>query len=343
LRAVERGDHPMIQLLLDRGADPDGACTCGGAENPMWVAAVQGDAVGVDMLLRRGADPNHPAFAGLTPLDVAVMRGHEQVAQRLLAAGARRSTNTSEAVAPTTDGRGTGIKAIDLWCPLPTAGLVHVHFSYGTGAMVLLCELSRRWTATGRCVRWIGFVPRPLDLGDVHHVVAEGGLERDIAVGLTDHTTAERRRRGSFDAALAAVDDDDILVIFTETGFRDAVDERLFELAARNSLTLVVSPIDEPEPLRFGAAPFLASVRFDRERAERGRWPAISADSWSTVGPPALAELAARARSEMTDDLDEYLCQPFHIAEHVTARPGETISLAELTVEVTNRLSSERP
>jgi hypothetical protein len=295
------------------------------------------------MLLGRGADPNHPAFAGLTPLDVAVNRGHERVAQRLLAAGARRSTTTKDVGASSPDDRGTGIKAIDLWCPLPTEGLAHVHFSYGTGAMVLLCELSRRWTAKGRYVRWTGFVPRPLDLGDVHHVVAEGGIDRDIAIGLTDHTTADRRRRASFDRALAAFGDDDILVIFTETGFRDAVDERLFELAARKSLTMVVSPIDEPEPPRFGTAPFLASIRFDRERAERGRWPAISADSWSTVGSPSVAELAARARSQMTDDLDQYLCQPFHIAEHVTARPGESISLDELTVEVANRLSSERP
>lgn len=342
LRAVERGDHPMIRLLLDRGADPDGACTCSGAENPIWVAAVQGDAVTVDLLLSRGADPNHPAFAGLTPLDVAVIRGHDQVAQRLLMAGARRSTLIRDAHAPTPEDFGTGIKAIDLWCPLPTAGLVHVHFSYGAGVMVLLCELSRRWTAAGRCVRWIGFVPRPLDLGDVHHVVAEGGLEQDIAAGLTDHTIAERRRRRSFDAAMAASAEDDTLVIFTESGFRDAVDERLFELAGRNSLTLVVSPIDEPQPPRFGTAPFLAAIRFDRERAERGRWPAISADSWSTVGPPALVELAALARNEMNDDLDRYLCQPFYIAEHVTARPGESISLAELTVEVAKRLSSER-
>lgn len=335
----------MIELLLQRGADPDGACACDGAERPVWAAAVQGDAIAVDMLLLRGADPNQPAFAGLTPLDVALIRGHEGVAERLRAAGGCRSTTAELTAAASTDGHGTGIKAIDLWCPLPDRGLAHVHFSYGTGAMVLLCELSRRWTDTGRRVVWTGFVPRPLDLGDVHHVMAEGGLAGDVSVLLTDHTTADRHRRAAFEAALASTADDDVLVILTETGLRDAVDERLFELAGRNSITLVASPIDEPEPPRLGTAPYLASIRFDRGRAERGRWPAISPDSWSTVGSTAITELAARARREMNDDLDRYLCQPFHIAHHVTGRAGESVDLAQLTTDVTERLSppSGRP
>ena len=41
LRAVERGDVPMVALLLERGANPNGACACDGGESPLWVAVAQ--------------------------------------------------------------------------------------------------------------------------------------------------------------------------------------------------------------------------------------------------------------------------------------------------------------
>jgi RNA polymerase sigma-70 factor, ECF subfamily len=343
LRAVERGDHAMIRLLLERGGDPDGACSCDGAENPMWVASVQGDAVTVEMLLARSADPNRPAFAGLTPLDLATIRGHDRIAQLLRNAGGERSATARSMLASVITGRGTGIKAVDLWCPLPERGLVHVHFAYGTGVMVLLCELSRRWAAGGQHVVWTGFVPRPLDLGDIHHALAEAGLAREVTIALTDHTVAHDRRRAQMATFLADSDEHDIIVVFSDAGFRDAVDERLFDLAARKGLTVVVSPIDDPEMPRFGSAPYLASIRFDRERAQRGRWPAISAGSWSVAASPDMAELATRARRLMSDELDQYLCQPFLIAEHVTARPGESVSLTDLAAEITSRLGIEAP
>lgn len=342
LRAVERGDHPMIRLLLDRGADPDSACGCDGGENPIWVAAVQGDLAAVEMLLDHGADPDRAAFAGLTPLDVATVRGHERIAERLRVAGGHSSAAAPIGHPATAVSLATGIKAIDLWCPLPERGLVHLHLAYGTGAMVLLCELSRRWVAGGHRVTWTGFVPRPLDLGDLHHGLAEGGLADDVNVAIADHTAPIEQRRARFVAAVAAAGAGDVLVVFGDAGFRDVIDERLFDLAGRDGLTVVVSPVDDPELPRRGAGPYLASIRFDRDRARRGRWPAISADSWSVTASPEMVELADRARLHMTDELDDYLCQPFHVAEHVTARPGESETPADLATEVARRLAHDQ-
>ena len=36
----------------------------------------------------------------------------------------------------------------------------------------------------------------------------------------------------------------------------------------------------------------------------------------------------------MTDELDQYLCQPFHVAEHILGIPGETVEPDELHAEV---------
>ena len=47
-----------------------------------------------------------------------------------------------------------------------------------------------------------------------------------------------------------------------------------------------------------------------------------------------MAVLAEQARAAMTDELDQYLCQPFHVAEHILGIPGETVEPDELHAEV---------
>ena len=334
LRAVERGDTVMVELLLSRGADPDVGCSCTGGENPVWVAAAQHDANVLALLLSRGADPNRPAFAGLTPLDVATVRGYDDIAEMLRSAGGQPSSYQAF-VATHASSAATGIKAIDLWCPLPQQGLVHLAPGYGSGAIVLLCELSRRAAITGQSVVWTGFVPSPLDLGDVRHFVAESGIADHVLLALAAPDAPDREKTAALDAGMVAAAQGGLLVVFNETGHRLTVDQRLMELAERPGTTIVVAPLHStPESPRHGARPFLASIAFDAERAASGRWPAISPESWSLVATPRMAVLAEQARAAMTDELDQYLCQPFHVAEHILGIPGETVEPDELHAEV---------
>jgi len=340
LRAVERGDSAIVELLLSRGADPDGACSCEGGENPVWVAAAQHDNHVLELLLSHGADPNRPAFAGLSPLDVATVRGYHDTAALLRDVGGQPSTYQAFVHAPSPSS-ATGIKAIDLWCPLPQQGLVHLAPGYGFGAIVLLSELSRRAAIGGQQVVWTGFVPAPLDLGDLHHAVAEGGIADRVTLALAAPTAPDHEQIAALDVGMTAATDGGLLIVFIETGHFLSVDQRLMELAKRPGTTIVVAPLQATsQPPPHGTRPYLASIAFDKQRAVRGRWPAISSGSWSLVATPEMATLADQARLAMTDDLDEYLSQPFHVAEHVTGVPGETVEPDELHNGITQRISA---
>ena len=129
-----------------------------------------------------------------------------------------------------------------------------------------------------------------------------------------------------------------------ETGHLLATDQRLMELAKRPGTTIVVAPLEATsQPPPHGARPFLASIVFDPQRAARGRWPAISSESWSLVAEPEMAALAEQARFAMTDELDQYLSQPFHVAELVLGIPGETVEPDELHAEVARRIGTPLP
>jgi RNA polymerase sigma factor (sigma-70 family) len=353
LRAVERGDVAMVRLLLARGADPSGACTCAGGESALWVAVVQREAEIVDLLLTAGANPDPVAFAGASALDIASARGYDDIAERLRTAGSEQRRPgyrgehraTHRAGAMLSHARAyphggvaadaTGIKAIDLWCPLPVRGLVHLTPGFGLGAVVLVGELSLRAVRNGRAVTWTGFVQAPTDLGDIHHALAEGGLSDGVRVSLAPPTAPLREQVAAFERGVRGAEDRDLVVVFAETGRLHAVDERLGDLARRDGVTLVVAPLDGTvsAPRRDGS-PYLASIVFDAERAKRQRWPAIGSDSWSKAGDAETQTLAARARAEMSEELDEYLCQPFFVAEHVTGQMGESVSVEELRAHV---------
>jgi hypothetical protein len=342
LRAVERGDAAMVELLLSRGADPDGACTCDGGESPLWVASVQGELEVVELLLDHGAAPNVTAFAGASALDVALMRGHDDIAGRLRAAGARMTQLSEYPTGESVPSGATGIKVIDLWCPLPERGLVHLTPGFGLGAVVLISELSLRAARDGRRVVWTGFVQAPTDLGDIHHALAESALVDGVELSMASPTAPIDEKRAALDRGIALASDDAFLVVFAETGHLLDVDERLLALASRSAVTLVVAPLDgSVRPPTKAESPYLASITFDIERARRQRWPAVGAESWSKVATPEMAELAERAKREMNDGVDAYLAQPFFVAEPVTGGPGETVPVEALRDRLLTLLEGE--
>jgi hypothetical protein len=335
LRAVERGDVAMVRLLLSRGADPNGPCSCDGGESPLWVAVLQGEREIAACLLASGAAPTVTAFAGASALDVARLRGFDDLAAVLQDAGATGAQASQLRGCEGAPSDATGIKAIDLWCPLPQRGLVHVTPGFGLGAVVLISELSLRAARSGKDVVWTGFVQAPTDLGDVHHALAESALVERVQLSMASPFGTNDEKLAAFDRGIRRAGDHAFLVVFAETGHMQAVEERLVALSSRSAITLIVAPLDGSTSVpKMAGSPYLASIASDVERARRHRWPAVASESWSKVASAETAELADRARQSMTDELDAYLSQPFYVAEPVSGMPGETVSVDDLRTRV---------
>lgn len=122
--AAVQGSPELLQLLLERGANPNGhpsdsfspLCMAamsgkhqnvevlvkGGATNlgPLSIAAALGDLDQVRERLHAGDDVNQTDPAGLTPLTFAVRRGHPEVARLLLEKGANPSMFSRQGLTP---------------------------------------------------------------------------------------------------------------------------------------------------------------------------------------------------------------------------------------------------
>lgn len=104
-KAARQGSWETFRILLEAGADPDGAGSSGGTA--LHWSAARGRMGYVEALLRAGADPDRlsvasrmledatpeerweKAHVGATPLEAAASHGHREVVERLLRAGAR--------------------------------------------------------------------------------------------------------------------------------------------------------------------------------------------------------------------------------------------------------------
>lgn len=72
-------DLETVHLLLDAGADPNAKSRQSGG-TPLHTAAFTGDRAIVELLLAHGADPRAKTSGGKRPADVALERGHAEVA-----------------------------------------------------------------------------------------------------------------------------------------------------------------------------------------------------------------------------------------------------------------------
>jgi ankyrin repeat protein len=73
--AATTGNREMVQMLLDRGADPNQRQQAGYVA--LHTAALHGDREMAEMLLRAGADPRLANDEGTTAEDLARQKGHE--------------------------------------------------------------------------------------------------------------------------------------------------------------------------------------------------------------------------------------------------------------------------
>lgn len=78
---------PLIEALLGYGADIE-AIDEEDRSTPLGIAAREGDRTQVELLLDRGADPNGAGALWSTPLQWAQRRGHDEIEALLRDGGA---------------------------------------------------------------------------------------------------------------------------------------------------------------------------------------------------------------------------------------------------------------
>lgn len=81
--ACQAGSVPIAQLLLDASAELDHPAASSGA-TPLAVAVQEGQASVFAWLLSHGADPARPNALGASPVMVALLNGHEELAEVLV-------------------------------------------------------------------------------------------------------------------------------------------------------------------------------------------------------------------------------------------------------------------
>jgi RNA polymerase sigma factor (sigma-70 family) len=351
IRAAQAGDLRIVQLLVERGASVRDTCACAGAESPLWNATVTGAADVVDYLLAAGADANATAFAGATPLHVAVQRGHHVLVPRLLAAGAdpaRRDDHgrtpadwlTRKRAEEDTNGQAamtpTGIRAVDLFAPLRRGGVQHWPPAVGMGQTVLLFAIAH---ALRPADFWLlGFEHGPYNEAGARNEARETGVELRMRMANGGDAAARRVRFGRALSECLGSEGRKLVACVEGPGHAHDVILALPALSRDPAVlsTIVIEPFGGEYPLINAEPPegFDAQIAFDIHRAKRGLWPAIDPTRTASRWYPSErhAALASRARSALgkvpfdgrcVPPLATYLAQPFEIAEPFTSRPGE--------------------
>jgi ankyrin repeat protein len=82
-------DVEIVGMLLESGADPNARSQSG--STPLHTVAFTGDRASLDLLMAHGADPAIRSADGKTARDLAVERGHDEVADALARATKNRT------------------------------------------------------------------------------------------------------------------------------------------------------------------------------------------------------------------------------------------------------------
>ncbi len=392
--AVGAGETALVTRLLESGADPDRSA--GPGTTPLHLAAHAGHPACAELLLRYGARLDARDWGGRTAEDWAREHGHEALATRLAGASdaasppcpasrERTAALCGRVLAPDgspldggpdvprrpSDGRHrtaksrlvqfrTGVKAIDAFCPLPSAGCVEVRGSGGLGILVALGELTERVARVGGSTVWCAFEARGDEGSALRAGLKELGVDRRCTLVLAEKRhgpdSHDRAVHTAFEisdglAANGAVS----VVILLADETREGVIERALANRPEGVLLLVArARIAEPaKGLEAFGPPWDARLLFDPALAARQLWPAIDPVRSNSrlldeacVGAHQL-EVIDRLRKVLAADepraerLRAYLTQPFHTTTAFTAIPGVDVQLQDLLGDLDALLSEE--
>ena len=108
--------HPEVaRLLIERGADVTAPARNAMKVCPVHAAATQGDREMLQLLLERGADPNARQQMDYTPLHSSANRGDHESARLLVSRGADARAKASDGKTPADVARDRGFNELAAW------------------------------------------------------------------------------------------------------------------------------------------------------------------------------------------------------------------------------------
>ncbi len=385
----ERG--PIVARLLASGAPVD--ARDGGGRTPLMWAAMHGSVAVAGALKEAGADLAIADRSGRTARDWAEVRGQREVAALLAGRaalaqeighaaplggrrfdarglardGGARIDDAAQASGPGRASGGaptwwTGIKAIDLFCPLLAGGRIAVHGGYGVGRLVVMSEISRRLALEhGVAVLWVGWERHHAECADLVAEFAEVGIDGLVATLLHRQADppAAAAALGATVAracqALRARGRDALLWVLDHPDHRDQIDgllalatgARVAHGQGRVGVALVHDLVATAPSGPLGAD-WDARIAFDFDLRAFACYPAIHPVLSAARAPEsaviarardALARLRAHQGWPTRLDglapeearalkLQWFLSQPFDVTEFFMHMPGERVDAA---------------
>lgn len=335
IRAAGTGDVRLVRLLVEAGAPVGDLCECADHESALITAVTIGATEVVDYLLEEGAPVDSRSFDGeSTAMHVAVHRGHDDIVQRLLAAGADPGATDANGrtaadwtalkerrhVEDKGDVLWTRLRAVDLFAPLRRGGLVHLPPAYGVGAVRTLFGIV---DALAPAEWWmIGFEHGPYEIREFEKDALESGIPATIDLVPPGNPMDRRRQFVASLERLTNTPGRKVLTCIPAPGHEHDVTVALPSLAADPSVlvTFVSAVYSSDQPLIPEALPegFDARLTFNRPRANAGLHPAIQPHRTSARDyPDDRHQRLARAARDILAAY-ERLDRPFELPDPST-------------------------
>lgn len=236
----------------------------------------------------------------------------------------------------------TGIKVVDLFCPLRVGGLHQIGAGYRLGKEVLLAEIiySLHRYHNG-CAVWVAPSQQHVDS---HHMVQsfrESGVLTSVSVIIAPSGQARQAMLAGLALARSFALEGRPVALGIEAELLDASTAPL--LPQEDSVTRLIITHDNDAPRLPAPLDADATIAFSETLARQSIWPAV--DSLRSVSrlleagcvTEAHARVTRAAREVIAHDpasprarcLIQFGSQPFFVAEPFTARPGVRVALAD--------------